>query len=191
MKIFKILLILAITSVTGIIIEACCHGYTYKWTYIISENLNNEEISKSDTISKQNFGIRLHLFSQKHSSSLYNPLCQSLYGAYDCFESYIREDSIVGFKILSIDRFNAEQGSHSDISDAFVVHYSEGNTYERILSIHELITQINDDYMPPSNTIDLRLKDVAITDTFHRFIIQITLSNKREMIDTTKAVRIK
>ena len=174
----------ALTSLTGIIIQSCCKGYQYKWTYIITDNLFDNSINYYDSIPVNAFGIRIHLFNRKFASNFQNVFVNELQ-AYRCEEIYSNEDSIVELKLITLYGFNSEHEGLSDVSDLFL-----GYTSDITIPINELITNINNNVTTSIGYFDLLLNDENISDTMHRFIVKIELSDNRILIDTTQAVQI-
>jgi hypothetical protein len=186
MKLLRVTLILAAALTIGLIIDSCCNGgYSYKWTYIITENLNNNEVAAStDSIAKGNYGIKIHLFNRKYAQIPTNPFINAAY-AVDCEGMYTKRDSITDIEVFTINKLNSNKEALSEVTNLFCGSYYGDNT-----SVDELISDINLRDMDPIDEIDLKLNAPNIIDTVHQFIVKIKLTDNRIMIDTTKAIRI-
>ncbi len=188
MRLKKLLFILITSTITGLVIHSCCEGYYYKWTYIITENMDSKQVSSLDSISKENFGIKVHLINRKYSSNSQGFLINGAY-ATDCYEIYLKEDSIISIEIISVNRFNLEKDSLSNVSEYFLGQ-SEFVHFADIHPIADFISIVNEEVYQPIDNINLVLNTDQIFDALHQFIIRIELSDHRFLVDTTSTVRI-
>lgn len=188
-RFIKTLTIICVVTISGIVINSCCEGYGYKWTYILTDNLKQKEISVLDSIAKEEFGIRVHLFDRKYASNFQGILINQAYAAYDCWEIYTKEDSIISVTIKSMNKLTPDKDAFSDVTDLFL-GYSEVISFEENEPITELISRINQEDMTPIDNLDLLYNSNQINDTIHQFVIEILLSDNRVLTDTTKPVRI-
>lgn len=190
MKFIKILAIICIVTITGVIINSCCGGYRYKWTYILTDNLKQKEISVLDSIAKEEFGIRVHLFNRKYAGNFQRTLINQAYAAYDCWEIYIKEDSIISLTIKTINKLTPDYDAFSDVTNLFIGHFIHNVSIEESMPISELISIINERDTKVFESLDLLYNCNQINDTIHQFVIDILLSDNRVLTDTTKPVRI-
>jgi len=187
MKYIKAIALILLLSISSIIINSCCEGYFYRWTYIITENLLDGETSNTDSIPKTKFGIRSHFFDQKYTSAYHSSFISQAHAAYDCWEIYIKEDSIINISIYSINRLNFDFGKEAEVTDLFTPHYGNLSADSK-RPYEEVISRINQEDMAPIESIDFTLTDIDIHDTIHQFVVKISLSNNTQLIDTTPEV---
>lgn len=189
MKYIKAIALILSISIFSIIINSCCEGYFYRWTYIITENLLDGSPSNADSIPKEKFGIRSNFFEQKYSNEYQFGFINQAVAAYDCWEIYTKEDSIIDINIYSVNRFNSDFRENSDITHLFIPQYGTpptdtNNPYE------EVIANINQNDIAPVENVDFTLREINVHDSIHQFIIKLSLSNNTQLIDTTPAVRL-
>jgi hypothetical protein len=188
MRLLKILTIISFFTVIGIVIESCCEGYSYKWTYFFANNLENDSISEKDSISIENYGIRLQFFDQKFNASRNNPFINEAY-ATSCEPAYINLDTITSIEIITKNVLNNDYGALSDVSNLF--YGSSERDYDQTKwPINELIYHINYFDKNTVRFVDFAFKDINVNKAVHQFIIKIKLSDSRVLVDSTKAVKI-
>lgn len=187
MKVLRKVFIILVAGFSGIVIHSCCEGYSYKWVYIISENLEfdhrtNDFYLGTDSISRDYFGIRVHFFEKKLMTNTPTLFLNNLH-ATSCDESYPVEDSIMDIRIVTLNPFNSSTGSGEDVSEFFIERYY-GHTLE------EEVNRINEDDYSVVDFIDFVVNDSTIIDSVQQFAINVYLSDNRVLSDTTKPVTL-
>jgi len=173
-KNLRILLILTISFAVCLIMESCCGGYSYRWEYIITETLSDNSLTEADSINAADFGIRLNLVNQKFALNTFTPFVDNLY-AFDCWPSYTKQDTIVAIRIITINDFNEDFPSDSDVSELF-----KGSVFHSdCLSLSDLISRINETDMDAIEHIDLFLKQEPANSSYQRFQITLELRDER------------
>lgn len=170
----RIIAIFIVCVIASLVLQSCCGGYKYRWEYIITETLNDNEITEVDSIQAENFGIRLNLISQKFATNTFNPFVENLY-AYDCWPVYTLLDTIIDIQVTTFYDFNEEFSSGSDLTELFTGS-SNGNS---IHPVSELISRINGTEMNSTEYIDLFLNHDMIIGSNQKFLVTIELSDKR------------
>lgn len=185
MRITKTLIIITVGFLSGIVINSCCEGFNYEWTYILTDNLCVQQKSNSDSIPAESFGLRVHMFDRKYSNNLRGQLISESF-AFDCEETYHKDDSIIDINIFTINVIDSVHNELSNVNDLFFGNSIVTNNIN--VSLSELINQINKETHSEIEYFDLLLKHDRIFEATHQFVIQIDLSDNRMLIDTTNQV---
>jgi hypothetical protein len=192
MKFFRVLFVILIATVSGIIIHSCCGGYGYRFIYIISRNYTLSPrtanvIEAIDSASRDSYGIRIHLVSQKIAHTPVIVQGNDLFAAYDCWPIFTMEDSICDIRISTVYDFSENKSAGDDVSDSFLAS-SWG--FNDSTAIHDKIVMLNDDDMDVAESLDLFLSDAGIFNGWHQFVVTVLLSDNRMMKDTTDIIKI-
>ena len=170
----RIFLLLFICFSFGLIIDSCCKGYKLRWEYIITQTLDNGEITENDSINAENYGIRINMINQKFALNSVNPLIQEVY-AYDCSPTYAILDTIVEIKVFTINNLDATFLAGSDITELFT-----GNLLNtEILSVDELIYEINKTFVDDDEYFNLFINYNIANSSNQKFLVSIELSDNR------------
>lgn len=170
----KIFLLMIICFSLGLILDSCCKGYKYRWEYIITQTLDSEEITENDSIKAENFGIRINLISQKFAENSFNPFIENAY-AYDCFPKYTIIDTIVELNIITLNDLDENFLAGSDVTTLF----TGSLFYTSILSVEELLQEINQLQMGEVEYFNLFLNYNIAISSYQQFRIIIELSDNR------------
>jgi hypothetical protein len=185
MKFLRVTAIILAACILGIVIHSCCEGYAYKWAYIIAKNLDTRNkmeniYYENDSVSREDYGIRIHFFEQKLISQVPALFLNDLY-ATSCDESYPTEDTIVDITIITLKPFNANTAAGEDVSEYFLELFHQ-------YPIEQEIERINQDKWSMVDYIDLEVIDSTLYESEHQFIVNVHLSDNRIMSDTTEPV---
>jgi hypothetical protein len=190
MRIFRILTVIIVATISGIVIHSCCEGYHYKFTYIFTKNIalnkaNGRLTEIFDTVSVENYGIRVYLFEKKYACNIPNPFMGDLY-AYDCWPIFEMEDSIMEINVITVNKFNALKDRGDDVTTSFQVPYF---SFQEGIPVNEKVAQINRDERSVVEYIDLVLYDASARDSIQQFVINVLLSDNTTLTDTTDAIK--
>jgi hypothetical protein len=202
-RINKIILILILPLMVELVISCCnCPEATllnYTNCRLFVNNLDNSGespiISKSDSISKNAYGIKLYIFRNKNTCELKKSnsiFIQSAF-AYDCFcppeFEYVPLDSIVSISITTTHDFDSEHLESSDISEYFYVF--KNNKYTSIADYIKNIETEIPDYLGSTYEFDLFLMTPPTLGTEHQFEVNIELSDDRILSARTVKIVLK
>ncbi len=183
----RIIKIFVFVFFVDLIIFSCGKAYTYEWTYIIAKNMDKDLEVNSDSISNDNYGIRVHFFDRKYAYNNYSFFINKTYATTKPHNS--RKTDIVNINIKTLNKLNNEYGEFSIVNNLFEYYINnEFGTY-KCDSIGECINVLNNVY-DKTESFDLKLNYNQITDTIHQFIIQIELSDNKILTSTTAPLRI-
>lgn len=175
----KIIIVLLLSTIISFLSNSCCKSYSYRWSYIISQNLNNNSVTTQDSISKENYGIKVNFVSQKFAFN--NPFLQEIY-ATSCGEYYTNLDSITDIKLITIYDFDESEPEESNVIDYF--SWSSDSS----LSLAEFIHDINSNDRREIDNFKLILNYEPPADSIYQFRVEIELSDSRLLTSTTPEV---
>lgn len=200
MKIWKIL----IAFVLPYFILGCCDCVvpifdTYSHCNLQVQNIDNAGaepiVSSADTILKRAYGIRLEIERTqgfcKKPSSVFNSAYAFSCGCPDEFQ-YNANDSIVSFKIKTLNDFDATHKSGDTINDYFFV--SERNDFKPFGEyVQKLGGTIGSDLDKPVSNLEFDIflmTPPAISGT-HSFEVEILFADNHTLTATTQNVFLK
>lgn len=180
------ILIATLFSINVFISSCCGDGYTYEWTYIIAQNLEDWSVSDSATISLENYGIQTKLFTRKYETdpSLFLKSAR----ATSCDTWYPMLDTITNIRIRTVNALAPGYGAMSEVSNLFQIDPDWGEKYSWD-SLGFVLEQIPYGEWRPLEELRFYPDFEIFNDTTHAFIIDLYLSDERILSDTTPPVK--
>lgn len=199
-RVKKVVFLILLPLIVQLVIFCCpnCDGVVSgSYTKLEVDNLDNSGIealiATGDSITRNAFGIRIHLERDKISckeSPNYNSIIPSA-NAFRCEclpDHIVAEDSITAIKVITLQNFDTNHLSGDDISSyfQFFKNYHFTSIADYVANLHGTL----DDASELNSKIDLLLAHPPLNTGMYQFKIQILLSDGRILEAITSEIKL-